>query len=285
VPLRDLALINERIQENKFLVLSAVFEVGADKTNASQSNEIITKVNSDVEINIATITNLWNAYQSTFMTDEEKALAGRFTESRSKFVKEGLQPAVAALTTGRFEDAKKQVAVINDLYKTVDTDLEVLKNFQADVAAKEYQNGVQRFQSQQITAFSLLGVSIAVLIWLGFSVSRSITRPLTKAINAFGNISNGDFSTMIDADGRDEISQVLLSLKAMQTKLGFDVAEAKRIADENQRIKLALDGAAAAVMIADNDRNIIYTNKSVIHVLGEAEADVRKVLPNFNVNN
>jgi methyl-accepting chemotaxis protein len=38
-------------------------------------------------------------------------------------------------------------------------------------------------------------------------------------------------------------------------------------------------------MIADNDRNIIYTNKSVIHVLGEAEADVRKVLPNFNVNN
>ncbi|MBR7800732.1 methyl-accepting chemotaxis protein [Undibacterium fentianense] len=59
-------------------------------------------------------------------------------------------------------------------------------------------------------------------------------------------------------------------------------AEADRLANENLRIKIALDGCATNVMIADNDRNIIYTNKSVVEMLSNAEADMRKVLPNFS---
>ena len=285
VPLRDLALINERMLDNKLVLLNAISEMGIDKAGSTSASEVISKNITQLESNDAEISKIWNAYLATFLTEEEKVLVARYSESRSKFTKEAQQPALTALRTGHYEDAKNQVAIIKSLYEAVDNDLEALKNLQTDVAAKEYQNGTQRFESQQIIAFSLLGGSIAVLIWLGFIVSRSITRPLAQAINAFGSISNGDFSTMIDADGRDEISQVLLSLKAMQTKLGFDVAEAKRIADENQRIKLALDGAAVAVMIADNNRNIIYMNKSVIQVLTEAEADIRKVLPNFEVKN
>jgi methyl-accepting chemotaxis protein-1 (serine sensor receptor) len=276
VPLRDLALINEHTLENKFLLLN---------TLSSSDREDISKDITQLESNDAEISKIWNAYLATFLTAEEKVLVARYSESRSKFIKEAQQPALTALRSGLYESAKNQVAIIKSLYEAVDNNLEALKNLQTDVAAKEYQNGMQRFESQQIIAFSLLGGSIAVLIWLGFVVSRSITRPLAQAINVFGSISNGDFSTLIDADGRDEISQVLLSLKAMQTKLGFDVAEAKRIADENQRIKLALDGAAVAVMIADINRNIIYMNKSVIQVLTEAESDIRKALPNFEVKN
>ncbi|OYT91885.1 MAG: chemotaxis protein, partial [Pseudomonas sp. PGPPP3] len=37
-------------------------------------------------------------------------------------------------------------------------------------------------------------------------------------------------------------------------------------------------------MIADNDRNIIYMNKTVGAMLQNAESDLRKVLPNFDVS-
>ena len=57
----------------------------------------------------------------------------------------------------------------------------------------------------------------------------------------------------------------------------------EQLAAENLRIKIALDGCATNVMIADNERNIIYMNKSVVDMLTVAESDVRKVLPNFNV--
>lgn len=283
VPLRDLASINERMQESKFIVLNLVSETVNHQADTAFVNESFAKVNAGVEQNNAYITKLWNGYLATYLTEEEKILAARYAESKTKFATEGLQPVMAALRSGHYEEAKHQLTAMNNFYETADKDIEALKNLQSDVAASEYQNGTQRFESQQITAFSLLGGSIAVLIWLGLIVSRSITRPLAQAIHVFDNISNGNFTSAIDAQGRDEISQVLLSLKAMQIKLGFDVAEAKRVADENQRIKLALDGAAVAVMIADNDRNIIYMNKSVVNVLSDAEADVRKVLPNFDV--
>ena len=95
-------------------------------------------------------------------------------------------------------------------------------------------------------------------------------------------ITTGTFDSVIEAEGQDEISKVLLALQSMQTKLGFEVAETKRVADENLRIKIALDNVATNVMIADRDCNIIYMNKSIADMMTVAEADLRKVLPAFN---
>lgn len=61
--------------------------------------------------------------------------------------------------------------------------------------------------------------------------------------------------------------------------------ERDRIASENTRIRTALDNVTANVMMADADRTIIYTNKAVINTLRNAQPDIRKDLPNFNVDN
>lgn len=58
--------------------------------------------------------------------------------------------------------------------------------------------------------------------------------------------------------------------------------KAKQRENENLRTQSALDNTSTNVMIADNDRNIIYMNKSVAEMLANAESDVRKVFPNFN---
>jgi methyl-accepting chemotaxis protein len=58
----------------------------------------------------------------------------------------------------------------------------------------------------------------------------------------------------------------------------------KRISDENLRVRNALDGVTTNVMIADNDRRIIYMNHSAREMLVNAETDIRKDLPQFNVN-
>lgn len=60
-------------------------------------------------------------------------------------------------------------------------------------------------------------------------------------------------------------------------------AEKRAIATSNERIKSALDVCQANVMMADNDFNIVYTNKSVIEMLGNAEKNIQKDLPNFRV--
>jgi methyl-accepting chemotaxis protein len=55
----------------------------------------------------------------------------------------------------------------------------------------------------------------------------------------------------------------------------------KRIADENTRVKLALDACGANTMIANSDFDIIYMNKAVEDMMSNAEADIRTELPSF----
>lgn len=58
----------------------------------------------------------------------------------------------------------------------------------------------------------------------------------------------------------------------------------KRLAQENARVKEALDNVTANVMIADVDANIIYLNKAVMGMMRTAEKDIRTQIPGFDVN-
>ena len=51
-----------------------------------------------------------------------------------------------------------------------------------------------------------------------------------------------------------------------------------------RRLKCALDSLSNNVMIADNDRTIVYLNHSVAEVLRQAEPSIRADLPDFRVD-
>lgn len=58
--------------------------------------------------------------------------------------------------------------------------------------------------------------------------------------------------------------------------------EERRVANENARVKQALDSVSANVMIADPDFNLIYMNEAVQTMMRNAESDIRKDLPAFD---
>ena len=60
--------------------------------------------------------------------------------------------------------------------------------------------------------------------------------------------------------------------------------EQTQIAEENLRVRQALDNVSTNAMIADADGNIVYTNQSVSDMLRNAESDIRKELPQFNAS-
>ncbi|WP_241499219.1 methyl-accepting chemotaxis protein [Chromobacterium sphagni] len=69
----------------------------------------------------------------------------------------------------------------------------------------------------------------------------------------------------------------------LQAEADVRAAEERKVAAENGRIRSALDNCTTNVMIADNDRKIIYMNHSVTDMLRGVEGDLRKALPNFDV--
>ncbi|OGS91857.1 MAG: hypothetical protein A2Z95_10220 [Gallionellales bacterium GWA2_60_18] len=134
----------------------------------------------------------------------------------------------------------------------------------------------------------VIGAGIAVVLvgmLLTFLLSRAIVRPLNSAIGTFDRMGQGNYHNQIESESEDEIGKLMYGLKATQIKLGFDINDAQRRADESLRITNALDNASTGVMIADTDLNIIYMNKSVQAMLKNAEPDIKKDLPNFSADN
>ncbi|MFA7240684.1 MAG: methyl-accepting chemotaxis protein [Sulfuricellaceae bacterium] len=238
-----------------------------------------------IDANIKAINDIWKDYATKGLPPEEKQLADKFAEDRGRFVQDGLKPAVALLRQGNYNDAAFHVVkVVNPSYAATSKDVAALIKFQQDTAAREFDQSQQNYGDLRRIVILGIGVGILVAALIGFLMIRAIAVPLRAAVGYFDKIAQGHYDNHIVVKNADEIGKLLNALKSMQIKLGFDINDAKRRADESMRITNALDNASTGIMIADNDLNIIYLNKSVQTMLKNAEAEIRKELPNFNAD-
>jgi len=114
------------------------------------------------------------------------------------------------------------------------------------------------------------------------TINRRLRRTLELAGSQFEHFGQGRFDGVVQIDGRDELARMMLALKRVQTRLGFEFADTRKRAEEAERIRQALDVAATNIMVADVGYNIIYGNASLKAMLNNAESDIRKDLPRFS---
>ena len=128
--------------------------------------------------------------------------------------------------------------------------------------------------------------SVLVLLGslLGYLLIRSIERNLDTSVKICYRLANEQFRNKIDLDRGGIVGDFNRALYVMQVKLHADLAFAKQVAAEATRIKQALDNVQSCVMVANNDLDIIYMNKTVAEMFENAEAGIRTQLPNFAAN-
>jgi methyl-accepting chemotaxis protein len=160
--------------------------------------------------------------------------------------------------------------------------LNEMADFQEAGNKKDAEAAADAYSTARMLMFIIGGMAVLLGAAIALWVTRSIVRPLNSTLGIFDKISEGNYTNKIDVESGDEVGRVMLGLKSMQIKLGFDINEAKRAANEGTRIKIGLDNVSTGVMIADNERNIIYMNTSVENMFKAAENDIRSQFPQFS---
>ncbi|MBT8007343.1 MAG: HAMP domain-containing protein [Gammaproteobacteria bacterium] len=127
-------------------------------------------------------------------------------------------------------------------------------------------------------------VGIAAISGVAMVIARNISNPLVAAAEVAGSIAAGKLDNDIKVASKDETGLLLQALKDMQQDLNQRITRDRKIADESMRIKIALDGASTSVMIADNDRNIVYMNPAVVEMMRKNERSIQQELANFRVD-
>ncbi|OFZ67626.1 MAG: hypothetical protein A2V79_08885 [Betaproteobacteria bacterium RBG_16_56_24] len=96
---------------------------------------------------------------------------------------------------------------------------------------KMYESSVSLGQKQMVFSIVVMGVSMVVLLAFTFGLIRGILRSLTKAQQVADTIAGGNLSGTIDASQKDEIGQLLRSLKDMNGKLAGIVGNVRDATD------------------------------------------------------
>jgi PAS domain-containing protein len=127
--------------------------------------------------------------------------------------------------------------------------------------------------------------SVSVLTALGLAIltSRSTLSSLRVAQQVANAIADGDLDFAFDTSEKSEIGDLLRSLKIMQQQISERTASNMQLCDESSRLKMALDNINSNVIVADDQRKIIYLNPAMENMLHGAEEAIRREMPHFDV--
>jgi methyl-accepting chemotaxis protein len=131
---------------------------------------------------------------------------------------------------------------------------------------------------------TITALALAFALALSWLITRSLAKPLSHAIDVFGNISSGKYDNEIRQSGHDEAAQVLTALDEMQSKLRTQIDSERAVAAENTRIRQALDKVSTSVVLADGNHQIIYLNETAQTTFARSQHEIRKSLPGFDAH-
>jgi methyl-accepting chemotaxis protein/aerotaxis receptor len=217
IPMSQLANIQQLLLENRLLIAASLI---------AANPEDVRKNTVEVEMHIGQISKMWETYMAADLVPEEKRLAEKFAEDRTRYVNEGLKPAIAALLTGDIDRAKHfMVENIYPLYQPVGKDIDTLIDRQISVSRGEYETAQTSYNNIRDFSLYLIVLGLLLATVIGFYLIRAIVRPINQAVALASAVASGDLTRRIEHTGKDEIGRLMLTLKIMNLNLVSLVGE------------------------------------------------------------
>jgi methyl-accepting chemotaxis protein len=118
--------------------------------------------------------------------------------------------------------------------------------FQTAVSKEVAASAAATYEWTRMLMLALGGLTLAAAGALAVWITRSITRPITHALEVANAVAAGDLTSRVEVDGKCEVSQLLAALKTMNTQLAATVGTVRAGTD-------AIALAAAEVAAGNHD--------------------------------
>jgi len=267
VPLGQLLNVQRLLLRNRVAVNNAVALASPD---VSKANVEVMQKNSQE------ITETWNAYKATKLTDEEAQFAKSFESAREHYRAEFLKPAEEALAANDLDQARKLLIEKDEqLYSGVRKEIVALTDLQLRVAKEEYDSAQSNYRSVRVWAIAAVVLGTVFGALFGRSLIRGISGSLKQAIAASHAVSQGDLSHPIRVEGQDEVSELLRALSAMQQNLTEVVS---RVREGSESV------STASAQIASGNHDLSARTESQASALEETASSMEELSSTVKMN-
>ena len=268
--------IANKLIVSRHVIIESYLSIIADNTASNKKDAIASLMESGEKL---------KDLSERLVARKVSGLDASSMEESSKIVSsivDSVQSYMSKIQTGNYNDSK---ALLDDLNARVSKVEEIQSN--AYNATKEeflaLSDAVeQEVESAKQQALIIYIASLILLLPMFFAIIATITRPLEKVQKEIIDLSKGDHDiTISGVERKDEIGAISKALDILRQFSKDSAIEAIK----NSRIKVALDNVSSSLMIADENNIILYMNPALDSLFRKSIDEVRKVIPNFDVDN
>ena len=227
----------------------------------------VAKIMERIEANRKTAGGASDKLEGLVFTPEGKALMAKIKDARVVYVASytKLQKAV---DEGKREEAVRISNV--EMLPALDVFLAVVKDMvglQAVLLDKGVASAEEVYVGGRTFMLALAGLALLLAAAVAWLVTRSITRPLTQAVEVASAIAQGKLDNKIEVMSKDETGQLLTGLKQMQDIL----------LDSNLNFKgqLSAISKAQAVIEFSMDGKVLTANENFLATLGYTLTEIQ----------
>jgi len=208
---------------------SALFESGIAIRNIGVLSEVaeMQKEEDKVKANSKRLAESRDKLAAMGLTETEKAIIGEIT----RLEKEIDAPLKEAMARAAAFDSAAAAKVISEKIDPLNTaavkQMDKLVEYQQAASAAVLEDAnAQAVMLMKIFALVGLG-AIGLAAVIGWLLTRSITRPLTDAVEQARKVAAGELTTKVVVTGKDEVSQLLQALRDMTESLSTIVGDVR----------------------------------------------------------
>ncbi|MFW6037606.1 MAG: HAMP domain-containing methyl-accepting chemotaxis protein, partial [Desulfonatronovibrio sp.] len=231
----------------RLLLMGQNFEGGADATACNFGRWMAEQQidNPDVERILREIAPFHNAFHESVREIRELVRDGNEEEASEIFVEEMVPAAnstfeyfdqliALAGEADALYEQMTEIALVDSRERQAETMdiLEQIIHINEEVAEEVIETANQDAAQAITIALAGMAVGVVLALFLGFILTRAITRPVFKGVTFSKNMAEGDLTTTLDIDQKDEIGVLAGAMQRMRDKLKDVVVDVKS-ASEN----------------------------------------------------
>jgi methyl-accepting chemotaxis protein-1 (serine sensor receptor) len=191
-----------------------------------------------------TVDELAKKLVDTLPAGDSKALVEKFAQAHVT-MGAGYRKGFEAFKAAGFEPAAGDAAVAGVDREPAKLLNEAGNKIEADSAAVSAEAAAGAHRAT-LTSIVLMAVVCAIGIFGGFLFSRTITRPLIRALSTTRSVAAGDLAVEIDVKGNDEVAELQQALGDMQSSLAKVVSSVRQNSE-------SVASASAQISSGNND--------------------------------
>ncbi|AZN37147.1 methyl-accepting chemotaxis protein [Iodobacter ciconiae] len=187
-----------------------------------------------------------------------------------------------ALATKLFASAKadpaqmeKDLPIFQHQFEVLEEEMASLSDLIEKQSAEQSKGSADIFAQSQLHMLVFLAVVIVIMTLISALVTRQISSVLSEAISIAQDIAHGDFRRNIETSRKDEMGQLLLSLKAMQNHLESIIRQVSDSAEEV--ICYGQELAAQSTLIRTASENQNTSAEAIAESVGKMVESIEQV--------